>query len=109
MRVFLKYLFIFRGNSKYHYYGIRVKPGSSLMNLEDQNSRVVLNSSNTNGKAQGTVRPFKRSSDASDSVIGSALSQHVAYLGIYYFKRLYINYNKLHSNFLFVKSIPASF
>ncbi|CAH1115416.1 unnamed protein product [Psylliodes chrysocephalus] len=70
-----------RGNSKYHYYGIRVKPGSSLMNLEDQNSRVVLNSSNTNGKAQGTVRPFKRSSDASDSVIGSALSQHVAYLG----------------------------
>ncbi|XP_050511778.1 DNA-binding protein RFX2 isoform X1 [Diabrotica virgifera virgifera] len=69
-----------RGNSKYHYYGIRVKPGSSLMNLEDQSSRVVLSSNNTNGKAQGTVRPFKRSSDSSDS-INSGLSQHVAYLG----------------------------
>ncbi|KAG5888483.1 hypothetical protein JTB14_022109 [Gonioctena quinquepunctata] len=43
-----------RGNSKYHYYGIRVKPGSALMNIEDQSSRVVLNTTNTTGKAQGT-------------------------------------------------------
>ncbi|XP_057664696.1 transcription factor RFX3 isoform X3 [Diorhabda carinulata] len=70
-----------RGNSKYHYYGIRVKPGSPLMNLEDQSSRVVLNSSSTNGKAQGTVRPFKRSSESSDSISNSGLSQHIGYLG----------------------------
>nr|XP_023015376.1 DNA-binding protein RFX2 isoform X2 [Leptinotarsa decemlineata] len=70
-----------RGNSKYHYYGIRVKPGSALMNIEDQSSRVVLNTTNTTGKAQGTVRPFKRNSDPSDSITNSTLSQHVSYLG----------------------------
>ncbi|XP_076265957.1 regulatory transcription factor Rfx isoform X4 [Rhynchophorus ferrugineus] len=70
-----------RGNSKYHYYGIRVKPGSSLMNVEDSSSRVVL-SSNSSGKAQGTVRPFKRNTDSSDSQSSnSALLQHAAYLG----------------------------
>lgn len=70
-----------RGNSKYHYYGIRVKPGSSLMNIEDSSSRVMLNSNST-GKAQGTVRPFKRNSDSSDSQgSNGALLQHAAYLG----------------------------
>lgn len=71
-----------RGNSKYHYYGIRVKPGSSLMNMEDSGNRVVLTTSGS-GKAQGTVRPFnKRNSDSNDGSISvSALSQHVAYLG----------------------------
>ncbi|CAH1374910.1 unnamed protein product [Tenebrio molitor] len=71
-----------RGNSKYHYYGIRVKPGSSLMNMDESGNRVVLNTSNSSGKAQGTVRPFKRNSDSSDaSVSVSVLSQHVTYLG----------------------------
>ncbi|KAJ8911375.1 hypothetical protein NQ315_014206 [Exocentrus adspersus] len=71
-----------RGNSKYHYYGIRVKPGSSLMNMEDPSSRVVLTTTNSSGKAQGTVRPFKRNSDPSDSsVSNNGLSQHVTYLG----------------------------
>ncbi|KAJ8928799.1 hypothetical protein NQ314_018587, partial [Rhamnusium bicolor] len=71
-----------RGNSKYHYYGIRVKPGSSLMNMEDPSGRVVLTSTNSSGKAQGTVRPFKRNSDPSDtSISNSGLSQHVTYLG----------------------------
>lgn len=72
-----------RGNSKYHYYGIRVKPGSSLMNVDDSGSRVVLTSNNS-GKAQGTVRPFKRNSDSTDlsaSGGGGVLSQHIAYLG----------------------------
>ncbi|XP_019763070.2 DNA-binding protein RFX2 isoform X1 [Dendroctonus ponderosae] len=70
-----------RGNSKYHYYGIRVKPGSSLMNIEDSSSRVVLNS-NSSGKAQGTIRPFKRNSDSSDSQSSNGtLLQHAAYLG----------------------------
>ncbi|CAH0556067.1 unnamed protein product [Brassicogethes aeneus] len=70
-----------RGNSKYHYYGIRVKPGSSLMNMDESGTRVVLTSNSGSGKAQGTVRPFKRSSDASDSISISVLSQHVTYLG----------------------------
>lgn len=71
-----------RGNSKYHYYGIRVKPGSSLMNMEDPSSRVVLTTTNSSGKAQGTVRPFKRNSDSSDtSITNSGLSQHITYLG----------------------------
>ncbi|XP_044261030.1 transcription factor RFX3-like isoform X3 [Tribolium madens] len=71
-----------RGNSKYHYYGIRVKPGSSLMNMDESGNRVVLNTSNASGKAQGTVRPFKRNSDSSDASISvSVLSQHVTYLG----------------------------
>ncbi|XP_063927281.1 transcription factor RFX3 isoform X3 [Zophobas morio] len=71
-----------RGNSKYHYYGIRVKPGSSLMNMDESGNRVVLNTSNSSGKAQGTVRPFKRSTDSSDaSVSVTAMTQHVTYLG----------------------------
>jgi regulatory factor X 1/2/3 len=59
-----------------------VKPGSSLMNMDESGNRVVLNTSNSSGKAQGTVRPFKRNSDSSDaSVSVSVLSQHVTYLG----------------------------
>ncbi|KAG7163691.1 Transcription factor RFX3-like [Homarus americanus] len=41
-----------RGNSKYHYYGIRVKPTSQLINVNDDGSPVSLRqqSSATNGK-----------------------------------------------------------
>lgn len=71
-----------RGNSKYHYYGIRVKPGSPLMSIEDSSNRVVLNSNSSSGKAQGTIRPFKRNSDSSDSQSSNGtLLQHAAYLG----------------------------
>src|SRR5699024_5126511 len=56
--------------------------GSSLMNMDEAGNRVVLNTSSGSGKAQGTVRPFKRNSDSSDaSVSVSVLSQHVTYLG----------------------------
>lgn len=49
--------------------------------MDDSGSRVVLNSTSS-GKAQGTVRPFKRNSDSSDtSISNSGLSQHVTYLG----------------------------
>lgn len=59
-----------------------MKPGSSLMNIDESGNRVVLNTANTSGKAQGTVRPFKRNSDASDASVSiSVLSQHVTYLG----------------------------
>lgn len=70
-----------RGNSKYHYYGIRVKPGSSLTSIEEMGSRNVSNSSGVSGKSQG-VRSFKRVSDSGDpSVSVSVLSQHLSYLG----------------------------
>lgn len=69
-----------RGNSKYHYYGIRVKPGSSLVNMDSETGTRVLLNPNSSGKAQGTVRPFKRSGD-SDASVSLVLSQHVAYLG----------------------------
>uniref|UniRef100_A0ABD2VWQ9 RFX-type winged-helix domain-containing protein n=1 Tax=Trichogramma kaykai TaxID=54128 RepID=A0ABD2VWQ9_9HYME len=40
-----------RGNSKYHYYGIRVKPNSPLVMLnEDGTSRQQVNNSHTNNK-----------------------------------------------------------
>ncbi|CAH2006862.1 unnamed protein product [Acanthoscelides obtectus] len=70
-----------RGNSKYHYYGIRVKPGSTLMNMEESSGRMVLAASGSNsGKAHGTVRPFKRNSDSNDSM-NSGLTQHASFLG----------------------------
>lgn len=67
-----------RGNSKYHYYGIRVKPGSSLTTVEETGVRNV-----TTVKTQGnTVRTFKRNSDSMDpSVSVGVLTQHLSYLG----------------------------
>lgn len=74
--------FYFRGNSKYHYYGIRVKPGSSLTTLDDGGVRSVPGTTST-VKAQGTGRSFKRNnSDSAETVVSvGVLSQHIAYLG----------------------------
>lgn len=36
-----------RGNSKYHYYGIRVKPGSSLASASDEKPQTSGNAQNT--------------------------------------------------------------
>lgn len=50
-----------RGNSKYHYYGIRVKPGSSLVNMMDDKP-----TNNTNGNSQsGTNQTNQSSSNSS--------------------------------------------
>lgn len=46
---------IFRGNSKYHYYGIRIKPGSSLTNISEE---PVINTPRTGG---GNNKRFKQS------------------------------------------------
>lgn len=45
----LSYVFVHfhRGNSKYHYYGIRVKPGSDLTNVSDDGSPVAARSQGT--------------------------------------------------------------
>ncbi|XP_071057662.1 DNA-binding protein RFX2 isoform X3 [Onthophagus taurus] len=72
-----------RGNSKYHYYGIRVKPGSPLTTIEETGSRTVQTANNMSGKVSGNVnRGFKRSSDSSDSSVSvGVISQHLSYLG----------------------------
>ncbi|XP_045475338.1 transcription factor RFX3 isoform X4 [Harmonia axyridis] len=69
-----------RGNSKYHYYGIRVKPGSSLVNVDDSGNRVSV-ASTSSGKPQTTIRPFKRSGESSEATVSLMLSQHITYLG----------------------------
>uniref|UniRef100_A0A1Y1M0I7 RFX-type winged-helix domain-containing protein n=1 Tax=Photinus pyralis TaxID=7054 RepID=A0A1Y1M0I7_PHOPY len=72
-----------RGNSKYHYYGIRVKPGSSLTVVEESSSRSVSGSTSMSSKVSGNGnRSFKRNSDAADtSVSVSVITQHLSYLG----------------------------
>ncbi|KRT83867.1 hypothetical protein AMK59_4890, partial [Oryctes borbonicus] len=69
-----------RGNSKYHYYGIRVKPGSPLTTIEDTTRSL---SSGISGKASGNAnRGFKRNSDSSDNTVSvGVISQHLSYLG----------------------------
>lgn len=74
-------IWFLRGNSKYHYYGIRVKPGSSLTTVEETGVRNAPGSAG-GVKTQGTVRSFKRNSDSVDpSVSVGMLTQHLSYLG----------------------------
>lgn len=47
--------FFFRGNSKYHYYGIRIKPGSSLTHISEE---PIVNTPRTGG---GNNKRFKQS------------------------------------------------
>lgn len=71
-----------RGNSKYHYYGIRVKPGSSLTVVEESSSRNLTSSSMSTKVSGNGNRSFKRSSDSTDtSVSVSVITQHLTYLG----------------------------
>ncbi|CAG9761237.1 unnamed protein product [Ceutorhynchus assimilis] len=68
-----------RGNSKYHYQGIQLKPSSPLKNIEASSSKVTLNLSYADNSQATTVRQ----SDSSDTTRsnGSLLQQGVAYLG----------------------------
>ncbi|XP_018326811.1 DNA-binding protein RFX2 isoform X2 [Agrilus planipennis] len=71
-----------RGNSKYHYYGIRVKPGSSLTTVEDSSTRNLSGATTVSGKVSNNMnRNFKRNSDADPSVPISPITQHLSYLG----------------------------
>lgn len=71
-----------RGNSKYHYYGIRVKPGSSLVTLDDSSNRSVPASTNMSNKVSCGSRGFKRNNDSIESTVSvNVISQHLAYLG----------------------------
>lgn len=84
-----------RGNSKYHYYGIRVKPTSSLNTLESEScssSRNNSSSSHSGGCSGGngaggkvsssSGRGYKRNHDNMESSMSaSIISQHLNYLG----------------------------
>lgn len=71
-----------RGNSKYHYYGIRVKPGSALPSVEESSTtRNVSWTSSTKAGTNGN-RGLKRPSDWNDSSVSvSVITQHLSYLG----------------------------
>jgi regulatory factor X 1/2/3 len=43
-----------RGNSKYHYYGIRIKPGSSLLSASVNDEKPSSNSSHYGNGASGS-------------------------------------------------------
>lgn len=79
------FFFCDRGNSKYHYYGIRVKPGSALTGqLEDNRSpgTCMQNSNATaaSGKGNHGSGRYKRNSENFDPA-APLLSQHHGYLG----------------------------
>ncbi|XP_037910619.1 DNA-binding protein RFX2 isoform X3 [Hermetia illucens] len=48
-----------RGNSKYHYYGIRIKPGSSLMHAIEEKPQNI-NSAPSNGPNTGNSKNMKK-------------------------------------------------
>ncbi|XP_054168340.1 DNA-binding protein RFX2-like isoform X2 [Oppia nitens] len=78
-----------RGNSKYHYYGIRVKPGSPLARLNDIGSTVVGSESTppakrakTNSNAIGSKTITNNTSDSHQSAVAAASPEVlIAYLG----------------------------
>lgn len=73
-----------RGNSKYHYYGIRVKPGSSLVSMMDETSRSSTGNPGSGGTSGGSYNSgkgqarFKRDSDNFNQ---SEQTHHHQYLG----------------------------
>ncbi|XP_065155338.1 transcription factor RFX3 isoform X2 [Atheta coriaria] len=69
-----------RGNSKYHYYGIRVKPGSSLTSVEDSTGRTMPAGGGGGGKS--STRGYKRSADSMEQGLNPGVTpQHLNYLG----------------------------
>lgn len=57
-----------RGNSKYHYYGIRVKPGSDLVSVSDDKSQH--STSGGGGGGSTSIHPNANSSNQSSSTGG---------------------------------------
>ena len=74
-----------RGNSKYHYYGIRIKPESNLVNIA-VDEKPTINSSHYSGpsnsvptssgrkKFKANPEPFEACSQVIDNIIYSILS-----------------------------------
>lgn len=58
----------FRGNSKYHYYGIRLKPDSALHNLSVNEENGNYTSRSNNGSGCQTQKRFRTSkTDSGDT------------------------------------------
>lgn len=77
-------LFFFHsGNSKYHYYGIRVKPNSPLARLTDDTQVALRATPSTSKRSLSTTNydEERRSDSTSGNDDGSSLSQHQQYLG----------------------------
>jgi len=73
-----------RGNSKYHYYGIRVKPNSPLARITDD-THVALRATPTSSKRSMGSNNYdeerRTEGTASNAEDSSALSAHQQYLG----------------------------
>uniref|UniRef100_A0A667WMK0 DNA-binding protein RFX2 n=1 Tax=Myripristis murdjan TaxID=586833 RepID=A0A667WMK0_9TELE len=63
-----------RGNSKYHYYGIRVKPDSPLNRLQEDTQYMAMRQQPVHQKQR--FKPLQKMDGMSDSLCGS--SQHCA-------------------------------
>lgn len=49
-----------RGNSKYHYYGLRIKAGSSLLRLMEDQQHLAMRQQPFSQKQRCTAHPVKR-------------------------------------------------
>jgi len=80
---FIYFFFFYRGNSKYHYYGIRVKPNSPLARITDD-THVALRATPSSSKRSlnSTVYDEERRAEGGNNLEESnALSAHQQYLG----------------------------
>lgn len=72
-----------RGNSKYHYYGIRVKPNSPLARLTDDTQVALRATPSTSKRSLSTTNydDERRPDSSGGADEPSSLSQHQQYLG----------------------------
>ena len=86
--MYFLFFFLIRGNSKYHYYGIRVKPNSPLARIHDDTHVALRATPSTSSKRSLSSNTYDEegrgrgvdggSSNTEDS---SALAAHQQYLG----------------------------
>lgn len=84
MIILLSFFHFLRGNSKYHYYGIRVKPNSPLARLTDDTQVALRATPSTSKRSLSTTNyedDTRRSDSTSGTDDGSSLSQHQQFLG----------------------------
>lgn len=74
-----------RGNSKYHYYGIRIKPGSTLINVvvdekPTTNSSQYGSGSGSGGQASSSRKKFKSNPESYETCAQVRTAQHQTFL-----------------------------
>lgn len=72
------YWYIYRGNSKYHYYGIRVKPGSILNQLSEDGTSIATRPQTGSQKRYKFVpgSSQKNADSQYDQTVTNSSSQH---------------------------------